>query len=327
MIGKLGAMLAALAFGLVDNAVAQTVPTMSDPKPEGHRVADGQLLGNFYPAAKRAPGILLIGGSEGGLDVGLTRAARALQQSGFSVLHLSYWGGPGQSAALEHIPIELFEQGLRWLRDQPEVEGRRLGVLGWSRGSEPTLLLAARPPHGLRAVVAVAPSSVLWAGYSDDPAARLDSAWTRDGKPLPMLNRPGDDPNGDTMAIATRLLALLPVRPDAAIPTPKRAVLLVCGESDLLWPSCNMARDYMARNGRQTQLLAYHDAGHIVFGPPRAPDDPLVAKMTAMGGTGPGNNAARADAWPKIIAFLNARLLDDHINLHAAMVHTDPRSH
>lgn len=308
MIRKLGVMLAALALGLTGNAVAQTAATMSNPEPEGRRVTDGQLLGNFYPAAKRGPGILLFGGSEGGLDVGPTRTARALQQSGFSVLHLSYWGGPGQPARLERIPIESFEQGLRWLRHRPEIDGRRLGVLGWSRGSEPALLLAAQPPQGLRAVVAVAPSSVLWASYDPDLKARPDSAWTRGGKPLPMLNRTGDDTSGDTMAITKRSLALLPSRPETAIPTPKRPVLLVCGEADTLWPSCDMARDYMSRSLRETRLLAYPEAGHVVFGPPLLPGDPHVAKLGARGGTGPGNNEARGDAWPKILAFLDAKL-------------------
>jgi hypothetical protein len=51
-------------------------------------------------------------------------------------------------------------------------------------------------------------------------------------------------------------------------------------------------------------VLAYEDAGHLVFGPPIAPDHPFYPQLELYGGTVAGNAAARADSWPKVITFL-----------------------
>jgi dienelactone hydrolase len=85
-------------------------------------------------------------------------------------------------------------------------------------------------------------------------------------------------------------------------------LLLVCGEDDTLWPSCPMSRQDRARAarfGKTVEVLAYDHAGHHVFGPPTRRDDPALRKW---GGTPAGDNAARRDAWPKIVEFLRNAL-------------------
>ena len=97
----------------------------------------------------------------------------------------------------------------------------------------------------------------------------------------------------------------------------RAAVLLVCGQSDSLWPACPMAAMLKARDPRVT-VFAYPDAGHSVFGPPL--DDPTkLGPLAALGGTGTGNNAARTDGWPKVIAFLKGALGDAYRDLHEAL--------
>ncbi|MBX9727600.1 MAG: hypothetical protein K2X31_01725, partial [Sphingopyxis sp.] len=75
-----------------------------------------------------------------------------------------------------------------------------------------------------------------------------------------------------------------------------------------LWPSCTMARavrDRRAeRGGGPTLLLAYADAGHGGHGPPVAPGSPGYESLGSLGGSNEGNAAARADGWPKTLAFL-----------------------
>jgi hypothetical protein len=55
--------------------------------------------------------------------------------------------------------------------------------------------------------------------------------------------------------------------------------------------------------------LAYDNAGHAGFGEP-APVGFVVppAILAQAGGTSEGNLAMRADAWPKILAFLDKSL-------------------
>jgi hypothetical protein len=101
---------------------------------------------------------------------------------------------------------------------------------------------------------------------------------------------------------------------DAEIPieTIKAPVLLICGEADELWPSCPMSRQLEARaerhGGPSVKILAYPDAGHLCVGPPLKRGDPLRSKVAVLGGTTEGNNDARADGWPRILAFARRAL-------------------
>ncbi|MBK6705871.1 MAG: hypothetical protein IPG56_20360 [Caulobacteraceae bacterium] len=59
-----------------------------------------------------------------------------------------------------------------------------------------------------------------------------------------------------------------------------------------------------AERGGPRCVLAYADAGHLVFGPPVPRDNAFYQRLDMLGGTIEGNAAARADSWPRIVAFL-----------------------
>ncbi len=283
---------------------------MVDPAPVGRRVNDAGVLGNYYPAPGGAhPGVLLLGGSEGALGTSTTRIAKALRAEGFSVLHVAYFRAPGQSPRLALIPLETFDRALAWLSKQPGVDPSRLAVVGGSKGAEAALLVATRHPE-LRAVVAGMPSSVVWPGVDWEAGIVTDSSWSSGGRPLPALPYGGPSFSGGRRGIYDRGLATLPEHPAARIPieTSPAAVLLVCGEADSLWPSCPMARQLKSSAPARVSILAYADAGHAVFGPPMATNDPRYARMAGFGGSNEGNAAARRDGWPKVLAFLHAQL-------------------
>jgi dienelactone hydrolase len=286
---------------------------LADPRPSGWRVAKEGILGNYYPAAGDGShaGILLLGGSEGGLGSGGAATARALQAAGFSVLQLSYFRAPGQARVLEEAPLEVFDSGLAWLARQPAVDPSRLAIVGASKGAEAALLVATRR-RDLRAVVAGMPSSVVWAGvdWEHGFGAGEASSWSERGKPLEHL--PYGDFNFST-GIRSRYdngLARLARHMSAIIPIERArtSVLLVCGEADALWPSCPMARQVAIRasnlGGPKVKVLAYKDAGHAVFGAPLARDNPNRSNLGKTGGSHEGNAAAREDAWPKVVEFL-----------------------
>lgn len=96
----------------------------------------------------------------------------------------------------------------------------------------------------------------------------------------------------------------------AAIPIERASaeVLLICGEAETMWPACPMARQVAARSkersGPLVTVLAYKDAGHFVFGPPIARANRFYPRLGEYGGSVEGNAAARADSWPRVIAFL-----------------------
>lgn len=295
-------------------------PTViADPEPTGKRVHERGVFANYYPAEGDEPGpaILLLGGSEGGISEFVTDVAIEIQREGYSVLIPGYFDVPGQPGNLERVPLETFDRALDWLLDQDEVDRERVGIAGVSKGAEAALLVATRHPE-LRAVVAGVPSSYVWPGISwTDPWP--DSSWTLNSEPLPMLpyGRPGlSFFTGDIGQVYRRGLPKRAAHPDAAIAIEaiESPVLLICGEEDKLWPSCEMARQLkeraVDRNGPPVRILAYQDAGHLCVGPPLERTDELYGLLTRLGGTATGNNAARGDAWPKILDFARRHLRD-----------------
>jgi dienelactone hydrolase len=306
------ALLAAGLLVAAPGARAQfAVPAvqMTDPAPQGRRIEDEGLIGNYYPpTGKRpAPGILLLGGSEGALGVPTTLIAKGLQAQGFAVLHLSYFRAPGQSPQLALVPLETFDRALAWVGRQPGVNGKVLAVVGGSKGAEAALLIGSRHPE-LKAVVAGMPSSVVWPGI-DWQGQETRSSWSLAGKPLPDLAY-GTFTPPRVASVYESGLTVLPFHPEAAIPIEKTSapVLLVCGEADSLWPSCPMARQLKARDPDRLEVLAYPDAGHAVFGIPLPDGDPRMPGLAGLGGTPTGNNAARTDSWAKVTAFLHKHL-------------------
>jgi len=284
-----------------------------DPGAGGTAIRLPELVGNFYPGSGegRRPAILLLGGSEGGLGAALDGQARLLAREGFTVLALAYYRLPGQPQRFELIPLETFTRALDWLKTRDEVDPARLAIMGTSKGAEAALLVASRRGD-LRAIVAAAPSQVAWQGFDWSFAPVNTSSWSEIGKPVPYLPIKTVGWNGDIYGPS---LAEAAQHPAAAIPVERIAapVLLLCGEDDKLWPSCPMARAVKARRDEAasqlaTTLLAYPDAGHFGVGPQLPAGQDLPAMITMFGGTREGNVAARADGWPRTIAFLKQAL-------------------
>ena len=313
-------IIAATAIWIMKPWASAVPAMMSDPAPVGERVEQGDLLGNYYPAESEVPGpaILIIGGSEGALGEDMTALAKALHAEGFSVLHQSYWRAPGQTEKLERIPLELFVEGLEWLRERPEVDPERVAMMGWSRGSEATQLVAIRDPQ-LKAIVLGMPGSAVWPGFSwEAPWAGFDTAWTWKGSDLPYLDWSehmvffGDEE--DYAEANRKILAMQDDFPETTIPVEEAqaSVLMICGEADIVWQSCPMARrqlDRMQSAGRDdVTLLAYQEAGHLAFGAPIGPESELYSTLDSLGGTVEANAAALDDAFPKIVSFLEENL-------------------
>ena len=87
-----------------------------------------------------AGGVLVLGGSEGGLVEGF---ASALARHGFATMALAYFAMQGLPPKLIEIPVEYFRRALDWLRAQPETSPARPAVVGSSKGGEAALLVAS----------------------------------------------------------------------------------------------------------------------------------------------------------------------------------------
>lgn len=297
---------------------------------------DGLVGLLFEPLQDPRGATLVLGGSRGGVDEAL---AAPLAEAGFVVLALAYFGTDGLPDQLIEIPIETVERGLKWLRDQPQVARRRVGLLGASKGGELALLAASRFPEHLAAVVGFAASPIVWQAV---PSDRRDwqrpprSSWTADGEPVTFLPyaRPGLGAMLRTAgaALVRRPLVVRDIY-DRALDNPAQVadatialerittpILLVSGTDDRLWPSSRLAELAMQRLASQErpyrdEHLRYEGAGHLAGRPGSAqPSQPTGRSRLAFGGSPSADLAAHHDAWPRILDLLTAQLGDPDRN-------------
>jgi dienelactone hydrolase len=223
----------------------------------------------FLPEQRNAPGIVVLGGSEGGYPDGL---AALLATNGFAALSLAYFGAEGLPSELREIPLDRVAHAIEWLRAQPGVRSDRVALFGTSKGAEAALLVASRVPT-VSAVVAYAPSSVAWSCICNEQ--QLPS-WTYAGRPVTSVP-PGTDPAyrpvpGEPLRPTVHYRhRLLSAPPGATIPVERIAgpLFLVAGSDDQLWPSLAMAEAIVARRAGSAghpddQLLSYPNAGHLI---------------------------------------------------------------
>ncbi|WP_029251895.1 acyl-CoA thioesterase/bile acid-CoA:amino acid N-acyltransferase family protein [Paraoerskovia marina] len=234
---------------------------------------------DWDPYAEARPGVLVLGGSEGG-TVGGEALGRAVAGLGYPALALGYFDVPTGPDTLSEVPLETFEHALDVLREQPGVDTDRVFAFGNSRGAEPALWLAAEHPDLVRG--AIAPVA---AGFFDCSLPRGSSAWTYGGEPVDpgCSDRPTGGPEIDVESIAG-------------------PVVLACGTADEVWPSCRFQDDILGRlapdEGRQIRSSINELAGHGIALPPHTPlfgeDEPNRS----------ATNAGRAVFWADVTEVL-----------------------
>lgn len=296
--------------------------TVDEPGEGGVRITINDRPAHYFhgDGEGKRPAILMLGGSEGGLQEAHNRMARMLQAEGFSVLYPGYYRTSKADADFNLVPLETFDRAIEWLKTRDDVDSDAIGIMGGSKGGEAALLIASRHPE-LKAVVSKMPSNVVWQGFSweESDVSKFSSSWSLNGKPVTYvpyipLGFPEMFAPGAFVTMYSNSLKQLPKYADAEIKIEKTKspVLLICGEKDTLWPSCEMARAVEARAKKfgqpETTLLAYEDAGHYVTGKPRNETDENYEQLSGMGGSAKGNNDARKDNWPKTVAFFKEHL-------------------
>ncbi len=277
------------------------IPSSASITETTEQLATSGVSGTLYlPARPSSPpraAVVVFGGSEGGLST--TTEASTLAAHGFPALALAYFHAPSLPRSLRQIPLEYFAAAAKLLAKQPGVDPKQLVLWGISRGSEAALLTAAYYPELIHGVIGSVPGSEAFGGLPNG----IGAAWTFDGKDLasaPFTDSVSPQPNSP-----------------AAIPVERirGPILLVCGGQDLVWDSCahvDAIRARMTRHGSRfaATVLRYPKAGHFVGGMiPYIPSTistgvTATGRMLPAGGTFTADQAARADAWPRVLTFL-----------------------
>jgi pimeloyl-ACP methyl ester carboxylesterase len=226
---------------------------------------------------------------------------------------------------LHEVPLEHLAAGIRAAVAGSTVEPGHFAVLASSAGSEGVLAtLAAFDEPACSAVVAIAPSSVVWQAPGAGGRGPGASSWTLRGSPVPWAPVRRDKLLAQAVphAVVDRLrrrhrVRAIPLRPayaaglarhpaDAEIPAERidAPLLLLAGEDDQVWPSVDMATQLIDRRARaEDRLLAFPDAGHLLR-PPVIPTTAPGDGVLLSGGTAAGNARAQADGWHAILDFL-----------------------
>jgi len=293
-----------LMRGNTQLAAAQMEQTPIAAGVERVKLHEGRLRGTLFlpPGKDRHPGVLCLGGSEGGLP---SRRAAWLASHGFAALALAYFRYDDLPKELAGIPLEYFGEALNWLVHRPETISDRIAVLGISRGAELALQLGSMFPV-IKTVVAYSPSNVrnpACCGFTTVPFA-----WSANGAGLPFrpLRATFRD---DGMAMR----ALIEVEKTHG------PILLISGEDDRVWQSSSMANSIAARLRQDrfaydVENLKYPRAGHAAGRPEIVPSwsgaakNPTSGREMEMGGTPQGNAESSLDATPKTIDFLQRNL-------------------
>jgi len=275
----------------------------------------------YLPAGQgRVPLVVVLGGSEGGFD---DLRASALASHGYAALAVAYFGLPGLPDELFAIPVERVDAALAWAEGRPEVDARRVALLGTSKGAELALLAATRLPQ-VRAVVAYAPTDAVQQGVTREGRSRAESSWTENGRPVPFLpQRPpaafeaqfrGPPPYTlRTLYDASRANTVALARAAIAVERIRGAVLLVSGADDQMIPAAEAAAAVVRRlrahrSPARAVHLSYPGAGHSIL-VPYLPTPPRVrSSFWRAGGSAEGYARADRESWAAVLGFLGREL-------------------
>jgi len=229
------------------------------------------------PGTPRHPGVVLLGGAEGGMSQ--VYAASLLAAHGYPALTVAYFDWPGLPSQLQRIPLEYFKTAGRILAAQPGTDPAHVLALGYSRGSEAALLAADYFPQVFHGAIVYSPES-LANPAQDDPS---QPAWTLDGKGIVNVPLPEGDIGGPVLALAG-------------------------GDDDLVPQAAQNANEIafdLESEGRQRypgKALIYPDAGHAVGTFPYQPI--TTAAIDTLGGTRAGDTSAQQAGWAAVLSLL-----------------------
>ena len=256
------------------------------------------------------PAILTLKGSGGGLS---TFYPEFLSKHGFVVLSLAYSGVGHLPKSEKELPLEYFEKAVQWLKQHPNVDSTRLGIIGNSLGGEAALLFASKFPV-FKALVGVVPSHVVWQfgelGMKDTIPT---SSFSYEGKPIPyvpfkLTNEIYQDglKSGVWGKMFENSLNHSPAIAKAAIEVEKinAPILLFSGKDDSHWPSTLMSDAIIERLKKNNypfeyRHISYPETGHFLF---------VRKDRNTGGGTGRGAQFADEDSQKQILSFFNKYL-------------------
>ncbi|XP_074438533.1 acyl-coenzyme A thioesterase 5-like [Larus michahellis] len=275
-------------------------------------VREGRIRATLFlpPGEHPLPGIIDIHGLRGGL---FEHRASLLANHGFATLALAYYQYEDLPQQPTELHLEYFEEAVNYMLQHPQVKGPGVGLLGYSKGADLSLAMAAF----LKNITAVA--------SLNGPVAITCIPLCYKDKIIPAL--PVDEKK--IKVIDSNILDCYDTLIDpfqapgnqSLIPLEKAEaqLLFIVGQDDHVVKSDYYATEVckllQAQGKENFQILSYPGTGHCID-PPYFPlysigHHPLFHKWAVLGGELGAYSKAQVHAWPQIQAFFNKHLNDN----------------
>lgn len=284
-----------------------------------------QFVGDYYYHEKSNKCLILLGGSEGYLNVNLPIAA-CMANKGIDVVAVQYFDpedceGRGiVPNRLRMVSVEYINLVVDWLYKQ--VPDREIYIMGVSRGAELALLCASLNDK-IKKVISIAPSAYVFQG-----CGTMESAWQINGKPIPFIKF---NPLVSTMEqtvynilalfhITTGYFFTYEISSKLAINKEKTRIkveningdiCVLAGKKDRMWNGVKAIKAIQTalekskkenkkenKNSHKFECWIYEKAGHCFY-------TPFIFPITnTLGGRKLDNYYANEDMWIRVIEFI-----------------------
>ena len=239
-------------------------------------VDDGAAQGfHLVPREIKHKGTIIVyGGSDG-----TPNYAQAVDfaKNGYEVMSLFMFGQKNQPKTLARVPLEQFEQTLRYVEAHAR-SASPLTVMGVSKGAEYALNLTSKYPQINNAILA-APSAYNFNGLDFE---NYGSSWTWQGKELPYIDIQKTSLGHFIGDMIIPMIVKAPVTYKNAYQTAvdmdkdseskkislntKANILIIAGSDDQMWNSAGMGKSIKDQRPQNTDLAIYGGAGHVFAG-------------------------------------------------------------
>ncbi|NWY58743.1 ACOT5 thioesterase, partial [Chionis minor] len=272
-------------------------------------VREGRIRATLFLPPGEGPfaGIIDIHGLGGGL---FEHRASLLANHGFAMLALAYYQYEDLPQELTELHLEYFEEAVNYMLQHPQVKGPGVGLLGYSKGGEVALAMAAL----LKNITAVA--------SLNGPVAITSIPLHYKDKTIPSLlfDLEKMKITGSNILDCSDILIDPFQAPgnQSLIPLEKAEaqLLFIAGQDDHIVKSeyyaTGVCKLLQAQGKQNFQILSYPGTGHCID-PPYFPlypigNHPVFHKRALLGGKLRAYSKAQVHAWPQIQAFFNKYL-------------------
>ncbi|MEO8206127.1 MAG: acyl-CoA thioester hydrolase/BAAT C-terminal domain-containing protein [Chthoniobacterales bacterium] len=304
-------------------------------KDEIHKIEirDHGIVANlFLPAGKAPhPGIIVLGGSEGGIPNDAYVAQFA--NKGYAAFGLAYYRESGLPAHFSNIPLEYFRSAIDALKARPEVDSSNLAMVGSSVGGVAALLCASQYSD-IHAVISIIGGPILFQSIDPDPAIKgIQSNFTSAGNPLPFVPVKAPELTPENLNTAYYLRVFLSslfstsdsLVEESTIVVEKTngPILLIGASNDRLFGSAFLnAKAYSRLTVKKFphfyDIINYDGVGHTL-GAAGLPGTPTTINSQIIqpygigyeyGGNPIDTARAQTDSWKKIFEFLKRHVAE-----------------